>query len=145
MKAVATVSGADFGHVIREGLRPKGATTREQLLEQLKGANELRSLEAKDGDSRMVEFLPKQRSDIPESAPDLTKKGWHYYRTPRSAHPRSTATWVARSMDLCAKFDVYRFMDMISPLPLLVIAGEKADTRYFSEDAIDVAKEPKEL
>ncbi|GAB4060956.1 hypothetical protein GCM10028775_78730 [Catellatospora paridis] len=36
-------------------------------------------------------------------------------------------------------------MDLISPRPLLMIAGTKADTKYFSEQAYAQAKEPKEL
>ncbi|WP_251274476.1 alpha/beta hydrolase, partial [Enterobacter hormaechei] len=36
-------------------------------------------------------------------------------------------------------------MDLISPRPVLLIAGEKAETRKFSQQAYDGAKEPKEL
>ncbi len=36
-------------------------------------------------------------------------------------------------------------LDTISPRPLLVIAGSKADTLFWSEDAYKKAKEPKEL
>jgi fermentation-respiration switch protein FrsA (DUF1100 family) len=48
-------------------------------------------------------------------------------------------------MDLCANFDVYRFVDMISPRPLLMVVEEKADTKYFGEEAIRPAKKPNEL
>ncbi|KAJ4294304.1 hypothetical protein N0V90_007994 [Kalmusia sp. IMI 367209] len=145
MKAVATVSAACLGSVLRDGLQPKGAITREQLAEQLKGANALRTLEAQDGEPRVVEFLPLERSAIPAGSPQLVTDGWDYYRTPRGAHPRSTGTWVARSMDLCANFDSYAFVDMISPRPLLMIAGSEADTKYFSERAVEKAREPSEL
>ena len=145
IKAVATVSAACLGSVLRDGLQPAGAITRTQLRDQLAGANALRTLEAQDGEPRVVEFLPKERSAIPSEAPQLVSDGWDYYRTPRGAHPRSTGTWVARSMELCANFDAYQLVDMISPRPLLMIAGSEADTKYFSERAVEKAGEPKEL
>ena len=36
-------------------------------------------------------------------------------------------------------------IDMISPRPIMLIAGEKAHSRYYSEDAYKMALEPKEL
>ncbi len=36
-------------------------------------------------------------------------------------------------------------MPPFSPRPILFIAGEKANSRYFSEDAYKLAAEPKEL
>lgn len=33
----------------------------------------------------------------------------------------------------------------VSPRPILIIAGENAHLRYFSEDAFKMASEPKEL
>jgi uncharacterized protein len=37
------------------------------------------------------------------------------------------------------------YIHEISPRPLLIIAGENAHSRYFSEDAYEEAAEPKEL
>ena len=37
------------------------------------------------------------------------------------------------------------YVKEISPRPVLIIAGEKAHSRYFSEDANKAAAEPKEL
>jgi fermentation-respiration switch protein FrsA (DUF1100 family) len=37
------------------------------------------------------------------------------------------------------------YIKEISPRPVLLIAGEKAHSRYFSEDAYKAAAEPKEL
>ena len=37
------------------------------------------------------------------------------------------------------------YIKEISPRPILLIAGEKAHSRYFSEDAYKAAGEPKEL
>ena len=36
-------------------------------------------------------------------------------------------------------------LSMISPRPVLFISGSKADSKFFSEEAISKAKEPKEL
>jgi fermentation-respiration switch protein FrsA (DUF1100 family) len=37
------------------------------------------------------------------------------------------------------------YLKEISPRPVLLIAGEKAHSRYFSEEAYQAAAEPKEL
>ncbi len=145
MKAVATVSGACVGQLAREGLKPKGALTRDMLQENLKAAGKYRREEAKTGKPVWTVLLPLDASQIPDGAPDLFKEGFDYYRTPRGQHPRATCETVAHSVDLHANFDAFAFVDLISPRPLLMIIGEKADSGYFSRNAIEKAKEPKEL
>ena len=40
---------------------------------------------------------------------------------------------------------ILTYINEISPRPILLIAGQKAHSRYFSEDAYKAASEPKEL
>ena len=42
-------------------------------------------------------------------------------------------------------FPLMNYIDTISPRPILFIMGEKAHSRYFTEDAYKMAAEPKEL
>lgn len=42
-------------------------------------------------------------------------------------------------------YDSFNFQHLISPRPLLMIAGSTAQTHHYSKDAVTAAKEPKEL
>ena len=142
MKAVATLSGADTGSLFRDGM-PPGSTKREQLKEQLAAVAQARNAEAKGKEAATNGVLPTDFQGLPEGS--LWRDGAEYYLTPRAQHPRSCNKVVSRSLGLLANYDSYRFNELISPRPYLAIVGEKADTRYFSEEAVKIAQEPKEL
>jgi fermentation-respiration switch protein FrsA (DUF1100 family) len=42
-------------------------------------------------------------------------------------------------------FPMYANIEMISPRPVLLVAGENAHSRYYSEDVYKEASDPKEL
>jgi hypothetical protein len=42
-------------------------------------------------------------------------------------------------------FPLLNYVETISPRPVLFIIGENAHSRYFSEDAYEMAAEPKEI
>jgi len=76
------------------------------------------------------------------------KEYFDYYRTPRGFHARSlnsTGGWNATNPLAFMNMPLMSYIKEISPRPLLIIAGEKAHSRYFSEDAYNAANEPKEL
>jgi fermentation-respiration switch protein FrsA (DUF1100 family) len=71
-----------------------------------------------------------------------------YYRTPRGFHPRavnSNGSWTLTTPLSFMNMPILTYIAEISPRPLLLIHGEKAHSRYFSETAYAAAAEPKEL
>lgn len=89
--------------------------------------------------------MPNTPEEVPKDAPALFREGTDYYMTPRGQHPNSPNWFLLRSVEDIVEYSSYEHVDMISPRPLLMIAGTKADTRYFSEMAIEKAKKPREL
>jgi fermentation-respiration switch protein FrsA (DUF1100 family) len=146
IKAVAGVSSVDFGAMIREGVKNTAAEApASALADTLAGAAKARLAEAKGEEYGQLPFAPDDPKTVPEAFPTLYKEAADYYRTPRGSHYRSTNRFPLRSTDLLANFDAFAFNRFISPRPLLMISGTDADTRYFSEIAIEKAQEPKEL
>lgn len=144
MKAVATVSGADVGGLWRNGMDGKQAE--DVIQQQLDQAAVDRTNEAKGQPARLIPLVPDTKEQSEAFPPrSLFREAWEYYRTPRAQHPHSVNKWVARSVDKIAQFDAYEHIDMISPRPLLMIAGTEADSAHFSQQAIEKAQEPKEL
>lgn len=142
IKAIGTVSAVDMGDMVRKGLRNSTVPNLEHLLEE---SNKARIEEAKGQPPRLEHIVPNTPEEVPKDAPSSWRESTDYYRTPRGQHPNLQNWILLRSIDRVAEYSSYDHADMISPHPLLMIAGTKADTRYFSEMAIEKAKEPKEL
>ena len=93
----------------------------------------------------MINFVPASAEEITEDTPELYREGYDYYCTSRAQHPNSPGRYVFTSLDKQMAFDAFAHVESISPRPLLMIAGSHADTRYFSEEAVARAREPKEV
>ena len=68
--------------------------------------------------------------------------------TPRGHHPRAVNSGNAFTQTTPLSFmnmPILSNIKEISPRPALLIHGEKAHSRYFSETAYEAAAEPKEL
>ncbi|NUP05325.1 MAG: alpha/beta hydrolase [Polyangiaceae bacterium] len=143
IKAIGTVSAADMGMLYREGL---GGTSNERALHQmLEESAKARNDEAAGKPPRLDPIVPNSRAEITDKTPDLYAEGYEYYRTPRAQHPHSPNLFLFRSVDRIAQFSSYDGIHMLGPRPLLMIAGNDADTRYFSELAVSKAMPPAEL
>lgn len=140
MKAVATVSMYDMGRDRRQHLGDtmSEADRRKELVE----ISQQRWTEAEGGEKKYVIGTPEK---ITDDSPAAAKEFYDYYRTPRGHHPRSTTAMSLTSNGALMQFYPFEHLDRISPRPILLIHGEVANSRYFSEDAFRRAAEPKEL
>jgi fermentation-respiration switch protein FrsA (DUF1100 family) len=142
VKAVAAVSTFNLGEARREGM---GTISYEERMKRLKDAGEARSREARGEPVRLVPVVPDSPASFTEQTPPLYREGYDYYRTARAQHPNSPNRYVFSSLPLQMAFFPFEQLDTISPRPLLLIAGSKADTLFWSRQVYAKAREPKEL
>ncbi len=144
VKAVVVTSMYDMSRVMSKGYYDKmSLEERTKILEQM---NEQRWLDAKTRNQALGNrILPEK---LKGDEPQFVKEYFDYYRTSRGFHPRSlnsNGAWTATSTLPFMNMPLMTYIKEISPRPLLIIAGENAHSRYFSEDAYKAANEPKEL
>ena len=144
VKAVVTTSMYDMTRVMAKGYFD--ATTLEQRTQALEQLGEQRWKDAEKGT-----YAPSS-NNLPEklqgNEPAFVKEYFDYYKTPRGFHPRSinsNGSWTATNSLSFMNMPLLAYIKEIAPRPVLLIAGEKAHSRYFSEDAYKAAAGAKEL
>lgn len=143
IKAVATTSMYDMSRVNAKGYFD--ATTPEQHTKMLEEMSLQRWEDAKNGTPKYPENGLEQTN---EKSPQFVKEYYDYYKTERGFHERSlnsNGAWTATNSLSFMNMPLLSYIKEISPRPMLIIAGENAHSKYFSEDAYKSALEPKEL
>jgi hypothetical protein len=144
IKAVATTSMYDMSRTMARGMNDN--LTYEQRTQILEELSHQRWADAEKGTPAPgPRILPET---LEENSDPVTKEFFNYYRTPRGFHknsPNSNGAWTATSPLSFMNFPLLTYIKEISTRPILLIAGENAHSRYFSEDAYKAAAEPKEL
>ncbi|MFT2008717.1 alpha/beta hydrolase [Pontibacter sp. 13R65] len=159
IKAVATASMYDMSRSISRS--HKDGYTLEQRQKVIDYLSQQRWADAEKGTYALglheVPFdekgnMVKGKRVLPETLPKepnpVLASFFDYYRTPRGFHPRSinsTTAWTATTPMSFFNFPMMANIEMISPRPIMLIAGENAHSRYYSEDVYKMASEPKEL
>ena len=144
VKAVATLTMYDMTRVMSKGYND--ASTLEQRTQVLEQLGEQRWKDAEAGTFHSGALLNAEK--LKGDEPPFVKEYHDYYRTPRGFHERSlnsTGAWNATNALSFMNTPILTYIKEISPRPLLIIVGENAHSRYFSEDAYKLASEPKEL
>lgn len=144
IKAVVTTSMYDMSRVNAKGYFDSMTKEERNLL--LNNMSQQRWVDAEKGEAT---YAPKGLPDkLNGDEPQFVKDYFDYYKTARGFHPRSinsNASWTITNIFPFMNMPIMTYIKEISPRPILLIAGENAHSRYFSEDAYTNADEPKEL
>jgi len=144
VKAVATISMYDMTRVMSKGYFD--ALTLEQRTQRLEQMSLQRWADAEAGKPKYGQC--PNPDTLKGDEPEFVKGYFDYYKTKRGYHERSinsNGAWTITTPISFMNMPILSYVKEISPRPILIIAGDKAHSRYFSEDIYKAAVEPKEL
>lgn len=137
IKTTVTCTMYDMSRVNAKGyFDSMDADGRYELKKQL---NKQRTEDARNGEYALAGGVP---DTLPDDAPQFLKDYYGYYKTKRGYHKRSLNSnggWNKTSALSFINMPILSYSDEIRSA-VLVIHGEKAHSRYFSEDAFKKLK-----
>lgn len=122
--------------------------TLEQRKQILKEAAAQRYVEFSGGETK---YTSGTVDELNENSRPIEREFYEFYRTPRGEYtpegllPELTTHPTLTSNVKFMNFYPFNDIETISPRPMLFVAGEKAHSIEFSQDAYRLAAEPKEL
>ena len=142
VKAVATSTMYDMTRVMSKGYND--SVTPQQRAETLEQLSRQRWEDAANG----APAYGPPSLELQGDEPQFMVEYHDYYRTPRGYHPRAVNSgnaWTQTTPLSFMNMPILSYIAEIAPRPVLLIHGENAHSRYFSETAYAAAAEPKEL
>lgn len=142
IKAVVASTMYDMTRVMSKGYND--SVTPQQRTETLEELSRQRWTDAEEGSPAYGPVSLELKGGEPQFVVEYAA----YYKTKRGFHPRainSNAAWSLTTPLSFMNLPILTYIAEISPRPILLIHGENAHSRYFSETAFAAAAEPKEL
>ncbi|MBO0984565.1 alpha/beta hydrolase [Rathayibacter sp. SD072] len=134
IKAVATSAMYDISGAVRDGWQHAGTDADRRAMLDMVAAQRWSDLDL-DEPVRMGDF-PAETP--PEGAPDAnTAEFWEYYMTERGEHPRSVGGFTINSYASHVNFGALRNIADIAPRNILLITGDIAHSKWFSDEALE--------
>lgn len=93
-----------------------------------------------------IPSFPEEPVDkVPEGLDPVSDEFYRFYGVKRGHHPNAQAGFTTTSDLSFMNYSLLDHVDEISPRPILMIVGDRAASRFFSEQVYERAAEPKEL
>ena len=137
IKAVATSTMYDMTRVSTKGYNDSvDAEERYNLKKQL---NEARWKAVEDGYADLLPAKNLRKEQITKDTPKFVAEYSDFYTTKRGYHPRAVnsnpnGSWTTTGMLPLINMPILEYASEMR-IPTLIVAGENAHSRYFSEDA----------
>lgn len=140
IKAVATTSMYVMTDAARLG------QNREQIEE---AKNALARKRWEDAENEYPEYIPgfpeEPFDTVPEGVEEPAAEWLRFYAVRRGHHPNARGGFTTTSNLAFMNCRLLDYVDEISPRPILLIVGDRAHSKFFSENVYEVANDPKEL
>lgn len=158
IKAVATLSMYDMSRDMSRGHMDYYTEEQRMKIKQYLSEQRWRDAESDthalgnheigfDEAGNLLTAVMEVPEELPEGADPAFAAFFQYYAK-RARHPRAVnfvSSWTATMPVSFWNFPLMTNIKEVSPRPILLVAGENAHSRYYSEDAYAAAQEPKEL
>lgn len=140
IKAVATASMYDMTVASRLGIN------KDEILQKKEKLSKQRWVDFENGYQEYNPYFPDKPLDkVPEELDDLTAEWFRFYALKRGHHPNARGGFTTISDISFMNYRLLDFIDEISPRPILFIVGDRAHSKFFSEEAFKKAGKEKEL
>ena len=140
IKAVATASM----YVMTDAARLD--MTKEQIMETKNTLSLKRWEDAENGYPEYIPSFPEEPFDsVPDGVEEPAAEWLRFYAIKRGHHPNARGGFTTTSNLSMLNYNLLDHIDEISPRPILLIVGDCAHSKFFSENVYAAASEPKEL
>lgn len=140
IKAVATCSMYDMSAAGRDSMDSAALQAAKEKLSRQ------RWTDSENGYPEYNPYFPEAPLDaVPDGLDPVTDEWMRFYAVKRGFHPNARGGFTTTSDLALLNFRLLDFVDEISPRPILLIVGDRAHSKFFSENVYNRTKEPKEL
>lgn len=140
IKAVATASMYDMTVASRLGMDAQSIQKEKERL------STQRWIDAKNGYPEYIPSFPEEPIDkVPSELTEPTAEWFRFYALKRGHHPYARGGFTTTSNMSFMNYNLLDNIDEISPRPILFVVGDRAHSKFFSEQAYEKAKTPKEI
>lgn len=141
IKAVATASMYDMTAASRLMMDSK-----EKIFAAKDALSRQRWVDVENGYPEYVPTFPEEPlGAVPEGMGEPDAEWFRFYAVKRGHHPNARGGFTTTSNLPFMNCKLLDYIDEISPRPILFIMGDRAHSRFFSENAYAAAAEPKEI